>query len=147
MDEAYLDNIEQAAQLHDVGKIGVPDAVLHKPGRLNETEFEMMQKHCGFGKHILQRLSPDEELVMRHHADVGARILNVGQSPLMEMAMRIALTHHEWWDGQRIPLGLRGKNIPLEGRITAVADVFDALSTKRCYKKAFPLERMHGNHA
>src|SRR4029077_1146921 len=72
---------------------------------------------------------------------VGARIVDVGQSPILKMAKRIALTHHERWDGTGYPLGLGGEYIPLEGRITAVADVFDALSTKRAYKPAFPLEK------
>ncbi|HEV7281785.1 MAG TPA: HD domain-containing phosphohydrolase [Pirellulaceae bacterium] len=141
MDEAYLDCIDQAAQLHDVGKIGVADDILRKPGRLTDAEFELMRKHSSFGKHVLQRISPQEELALRHHADIGANVLRIGRSPVLDMAMRIALTHHEWWDGSGYPLGLKGEDIPLEGRITAVADVFDALSTKRCYKEAFPLEK------
>jgi putative two-component system response regulator len=140
-DREYLDTIEQAAQLHDVGKIGVPDDVLRKPGKLTESEFDLMQRHCGFGKRILQRMSPDEELAMRRHAGMGAEILNTTESPILDMATRIALTHHEWWDGTGYPLGLKGEDIPLEGRITAVADVFDALSTKRCYKNAFSVVR------
>ena len=140
-DRVYLETIEQAAQLHDVGKIGVPDDVLKKPGKLTESEFELIQRHCGFGKRILQRMSPDEELAMRRHADVGAQILQTARSPILDMATRIALTHHEWWDGSGYPLGLKGEDIPLEGRITAVADVFDALSTKRCYKEALPIEK------
>lgn len=141
MDAEYVDRIEQAAQLHDIGKIGVPDAVLRKPGRLTEEEFGLMQKHAGLGKRVLQRLSPEEELALRHHADIGAKVLGVAKSPLLDMATRIALTHHEWWNGNGYPLGLKGEDIPLEGRITAVADVFDALSTKRCYKNAFPIDR------
>jgi putative two-component system response regulator len=141
MDAESLDIIEQAAQLHDVGKIGIPDDVLRKPGKLSESEFEVIQKHCGFGKRILQRMSPGEEQAMRRHADFGAEILKTSPSPILDMATRIALTHHEWWDGSGYPLGLKGDNIPLEGRITAVADVFDALSTKRCYKDAFPIEK------
>ncbi|HEV7281813.1 MAG TPA: HD domain-containing phosphohydrolase [Pirellulaceae bacterium] len=141
MDGDYLDCIDQAAQLHDVGKIGVADDILRKPGRLTDVEFEMMRKHSSFGKHVLQRISPQEELALRHHADIGANVLRIGRSPVLDMAMRIALTHHEWWDGSGYPLGLKGEDIPLEGRITAVADVFDALSTKRCYKEAFPLEK------
>lgn len=78
---------------------------------------------------------------MRRHADLGAHILMSTASPILDMAVRIALTHHEWWDGSGYPLGLKGEDIPLEGRITAVADVFDALSTKRCYKDAFPIDK------
>lgn len=141
LDQSYVDCIEQAAQLHDVGKIGVPDDILKKPGRLTEEEFELMQKHAGLGKRVLQRLSPREERVLRHHADIGAKLLGVAHSPVLEMATRIALTHHEWWDGRGYPLGLLGEDIPLEGRITAVADVFDALSTTRCYKEAFPIDK------
>jgi putative two-component system response regulator len=141
MDENFVDCIDQAAQLHDVGKIGVPDDILRKPGRLTEGEFELMRKHSGFGKRVLQRISPQEELALRHHADIGAKILGIARSPVLDMAMRIALTHHEWWNGAGYPLGMQGEDIPIEGRITAVADVFDALSTKRCYKEAFPIDK------
>jgi putative two-component system response regulator len=135
-----LDLVEHAAQLHDVGKIGVPDAVLLKPDRLTEEEFSLMKKHCGFGKRILRQCSEDEELALRSHSEVGAKILDGAASPLLALARRIALSHHEWWDGSGYPLGLRGEDIPLEGRITAVADVFDALSSKRVYKDALPLD-------
>lgn len=137
----YLECIEQAAQLHDVGKIGIDDEVSKKPGRLTEEEFDVMQKHTGLGKGVLQRISPQEEIALRHHTDIGANVLSAAKSPVLDMATRIALTHHEWWDGSGYPLGLQGEEIPLEGRITAVADVFDALSTKRCYKEAFPISK------
>jgi len=136
-----LDIIEPAAQLHDVGKIGVADAVLLKPGKLTPEEFEMMQKHCGFGKKIVQQVSDHDAIALRHHSEIGSRILDAGFSPILEMARRIALTHHERWDGNGYPLGLAGHDIPIEGRITAVADVFDALSSKRPYKPPFPLEK------
>jgi putative two-component system response regulator len=138
-DEA--DVLEQAAQLHDVGKIGIPDAVLLKPGKLTSEEFKIMQTHCGFGQHILIPVSHEEEEILQRHAEVGAKILEVGTSPVLVMAEKIAMTHHERWNGTGYPLGLSGEEIPLEGRITAVADVFDALSSKRCYKEAFPLEK------
>lgn len=141
LDSKYLDCIEQAAQLHDVGKIGIEDSILKKPGRLTEDEFEIMRKHASLGKRILQRFSPQEEMIIRHHTDIGAKVLGAARSPTLEMATRIALTHHEWWDGSGYPLGLKGEDIPLEGRITAVADVFDALSTKRCYKNAIPVDK------
>jgi len=136
-----LDVLEHAAQLHDVGKIGIPDDILLKPGKLTSEEFATMQKHCAYGKHILGNTTNLERQVIKDHANIGASILEIGSSPILEIAHRIALTHHEWWDGTGYPLGLKGEDIPLEGRITAVADVFDALSTKRCYKDAFPLDK------
>lgn len=141
MDDAYCDLIEQAAQLHDVGKIGVADSVLKKPGRLTQEEFDLMQSHAAIGKRMLQQISPQEELALRRHTDIGAKVLSAANSPILDMACRIALTHHERWDGTGYPLGLKGEDIPIEGRITAVADVFDALSTKRCYKEAFPIDK------
>jgi putative two-component system response regulator len=136
-----LDVLEPAAQLHDVGKIGIPDSILLKPGKLIPEEFEIMQKHCGFGKRIVECLPVHEAEIIQRHTDVGAKIVDVGRSPILKMAKRIALTHHERWDGSGYPLGLAGHDIPIEGRITAVADVFDALSSKRVYKPAFPLEK------
>jgi len=141
MDDAYVETLEQAALLHDIGKIGIPDAILLKEGRLTDEEYAMMQRHAGFGKRILTSCSSDEEKTIRQHAEVGAHILEVGSSNILGMARTIALTHHERWDGTGYPLGLKGEDIPLEGRITAVADVFDALSSRRTYKKAFPLEQ------
>jgi putative two-component system response regulator len=135
------DLLEQAAQLHDVGKIGIPDSVLLKPGKLTAEEFEVMKTHCGFGHHILNPISNEDEEILRRHAVVGAKILEVGSSPILMLAEKIALTHHEWWNGTGYPRKLRGEQIPLEGRITAVADVFDALSSNRCYKSALPLEK------
>lgn len=135
----YLEVLEPAAQLHDVGKIGIPDAILQKPGKLTSEELDVMQKHCGFGRTIVARPAAQESDIVRAHAELGAKIIGVGQSPILQMAKRIALTHHERWDGSGYPLGLTGEQIPLEGRITAVADVFDALSSKRVYKPACPL--------
>ena len=136
-----LDILEPAAQLHDVGKIGIADSILLKPGKLSPEEYEMMQKHCGFGRKIVQQVPDADAAVLRKHTDMGARIMDVSSSPVLEMARRIALTHHERWDGNGYPLGLAGEDIPLEGRITAVADVFDALSSKRPYKPPFPLQK------
>ncbi len=104
-----------AARLHDVGKIGIPDIILLKPGKLSEGEYSQMQTHTL----------------------IGARILSGGQSELLRLAEEIALTHHERWDGQGYPQGLSGEVIPLTGRIVAVADVFDALTQARPYKRAW----------
>jgi putative two-component system response regulator len=110
--------IFSTAPMHDVGKIGIRDAVLLKPGRLNEEELRDM----------------------RRHPSIGAEIIGQHDSELLETAKVIALTHHERWDGTGYPRGLKGEDIPLEGRIVAIADVFDALTTQRPYKKAFSLE-------
>ena len=139
--EIEVDQISQAAQLHDIGKIGIPDALLLKEGKLDPDEYERMQKHTCIGKRVIERLPPHQWDELRRHVQIGAQILDIPRSPVLQMAARIALTHHEWWDGTGYPLGLAGEDIPLEGRITAVADVFDALSSKRPYKQPFPRER------
>ena len=110
--------IEMAARLHDVGKIGVPDAILLKPDKLNAAEQE----------------------VMRTHSTVGAELLSRSNIPHMQMAEEIARHHHEWWDGTGYPAKLSGTAIPLAARITALADVFDALTHKRPYKPAWSIE-------
>jgi putative two-component system response regulator len=135
-----LDTLEQASQLHDVGKIGIPDYVLLKPGKLTAEEFAIIQTHSLIGDRILERCTQEEEIALVGHTELGAAMLDVGHSHVLDLARRIALTHHEWWNGEGYPYGLRGDDIPLAGRITAVADVFDALSTRRCYKDAFPVE-------
>ncbi|MBF0193448.1 MAG: response regulator [Magnetococcales bacterium] len=117
-DESFL--LLHAASMHDIGKIGVPDRILLKPGKLDSTEWDIMQQH----------------------AKIGAEIIGKHPSELLEMARAIALTHHEKWDGTGYPNGLRGTDIPLVGRIVALADVFDALTTKRPYKKAWPLPQV-----
>ena len=114
-----VDLLRRAAPLHDVGKIGIPDAILLKPGRLSDDEFA----------------------TMREHVDVGAKLLAKGQSDLMILAERVALTHHERWDGSGYPRGLHGDDIPIAGQIVAVADVCDTLINERPYKPAWPIER------
>ncbi|MGH2918861.1 MAG: HD domain-containing phosphohydrolase [Solirubrobacteraceae bacterium] len=110
--------IARAAPLHDVGKIGISDTILLKPGKLTDEEFE----------------------VIKTHTTIGAEILAGSRSPLLRLAEQIALTHHERWDGGGYPGGLRGDAIPLPGRIAAVADVFDALTHDRPYKRAWPVQ-------
>ena len=140
-DDSRVEVLELAAQLHDVGKIGIPDDILFKPGRLDEQQIDMMRTHCSIGRQIIRPLSAEEQRTMRSHVRLGADLLAVRTSPLLMLASRIAQTHHERWDGTGYPLGLAGEDIPIEGRMTAVADVFDALSSKRPYKEPFPRER------
>ena len=111
--------ILNASPMHDVGKIGIPDSVLLKPGKLNGEEWAIMQSHVR----------------------IGGEILSGGGSKLMEVARSIALTHHEKWDGSGYPEGLSAEDIPIEGRICALCDVFDALTSERPYKSAWPIEK------
>lgn len=113
-----VDLLRKAAPLHDIGKIGIPDAILLKEGRL----------------------SPEERSLMETHTSIGARILSGSRYPILGMAEEIALTHHERWDGAGYPAGLRGEAIPLTGRIVAVADVFDSLTHVRPYKHAWTVQ-------
>lgn len=134
--------MELAAPLHDVGKIGIPDSILRKPGTLAVDEYRIMQQHCDLGSRIFHdALDDSNDELIGSHPELGLGFIAEYVSPVLQMAASIAVTHHERWDGTGYPQGLKGTAIPLEGRITAVADVFDALSTNRVYKSAFPLEK------
>jgi len=115
--------LHKSAQLHDIGKVGVPDSILLKPGKLTEEEFEEMKKHTEYGRNALQ---------IAENA--------LGDNSFMKYAREIAFTHHEKWDGSGYPLGLKDEDIPLSGRIMAFADVYDALISERPYKRAFTHE-------
>ena len=129
--------IEHASALHDVGKIGIPDAILLKPGKLTFQEMEVMRKHCEYGRNILSGgVAPAELDAPR--SGVPPRFC---ESPILELSAKIAMSHHEKWDGSGYPKRLSGEAIPIEGRITGVADVFDALISRRPYKKALPMDR------
>ncbi len=136
-----VSNIEMAAQLHDVGKIAIPDAILHKPGKLDPDEFDIIKRHSAVGHAIVRPHAPEDADRLKQHVIAGGQLLIVQSSPLLRLAASIALSHHERWDGAGYPLGLQGEDIPLEARITSVADVFDALSSVRPYKGAMPREK------
>ncbi len=118
--EEECEMLLHASPMHDIGKIGIPDRILLKEGKLTAEEWE----------------------VMKSHATIGAELLSDSNSPLMQMAMEIALSHHEKWDGSGYPRGLKGDDIPIVGRIVALCDVFDALTTERPYKQAWPVEKV-----
>lgn len=141
MDDATADLLELASTLHDVGKIGIADSVLLKPGKLTPEEFDIMKTHCALGKNVFGQMPDDDWRLVKCHTQIGSKILAGTTSLLLPLAASIALTHHEKWDGSGYPMALAGESIPFEGRITAVADVFDALSSKRPYKPAFPLDK------
>jgi HD-GYP domain-containing protein (c-di-GMP phosphodiesterase class II)/methylmalonyl-CoA mutase cobalamin-binding subunit len=118
MDPEFCERLKHAAPLHDVGKVAIPDAILLKPGPL----------------------TPEERAIVETHAEEGHRLVRGSSSSILDLAATIALSHQEKWDGTGYPRGLKGEQIPIEGRIVAVADVFDALTSDRVYRKAFSVE-------
>jgi len=118
LDSEYSTMIKVASSLHDIGKVGIPDDILNKPGKLTEAEFQ----------------------IMKNHADIGFKLLSRSDKPLVKMAATIAREHHERYDGNGYPAGLRAEQIALEARIVSLADVFDALSSQRVYKESWNIE-------
>jgi putative two-component system response regulator len=119
-----IEMLSKTSPLHDIGKVGVPDRILLKPGKLDPDEWEVMKKHAEYGHNALLRA--EQEL---------------GSTDFLQMAREIAFTHHERWDGTGYPQGLKGTDIPISGRLMAIADVYDALISKRVYKDAYTHEK------
>jgi len=120
----YRKDLVKSAPLHDIGKVGVADYILHKPGKLTDEEFDQMRKHCEYGTSILRRAEA-----------------KLSFASFLQLAIDITQCHHEKWDGSGYPSGLHGEDIPLAARIMAVADVYDALRSKRYYKNPIPHEK------
>ena len=120
MSEAEAQVLKEAAPMHDIGKVGIPDSILNKPGKLTSEEFEIMKAHAG----------------------IGQKLLSGSKSRLLDASAIVAHEHHERYDGTGYPLGLKGKEISIYGRITAIADVFDALGSQRCYKPEWDIDKV-----
>ncbi|MDP6109964.1 MAG: HD domain-containing protein, partial [Rhodospirillales bacterium] len=136
LNDETIDLLYKSAPLHDIGKVGIPDAILLKPGKLTDEEFEIMKTHTEIGNESLAVAETE-----------------LGSNDFLGFAREISISHHEKWDGSGYPMGLSGENIPVSGRLMAVADVYDALISKRVYKPAFSHDKAmeiilegRGNH-
>lgn len=138
LNSSLAKTFSEAAPLHDIGKIGISDTILLKPGKLSAEEWHIMKKHCEIGCDILRHYSSAKEHEKVDFAEIISMADDIGELTLLEMAMVIALCHHERWDGQGYPCNLSGTRIPLIARIVAVVDVYDALGSERPYKKSLP---------
>jgi putative two-component system response regulator len=136
----FVENLFLAAPLHDLGKIGIPDSILHKPSRLSEAERRIVQTHCEIGERILGNPGHLQRQFLFHRRLPAESLEFVDPDPVLQMAKEIAAAHHERWDGHGYPRGLSGEQIPLAARIVAIADVYDALTSARPYKPAFSAE-------
>lgn len=130
--------IAKAAPLHDIGKVGIPDHILLKPGRLTVEEFEIMKTHSEIGGYALANAI---QRVCETHSEELSLAANRDSLAFLEVARQIAMHHHEKWDGSGYPQGLSGDEIPMPARLMALADVFDALSCRRHYKEPFPMDK------
>lgn len=122
--KAYINNVMNAAPMHDIGKIATPDHILQKPGKLTDEEYDEMKKHAAIGGDIIKETFAD-----------------LDEPEYQQIAYEVARHHHEKWNGKGYPDGLKGEQIPLHARVMAIADVFDAVSAKRCYRDAMPIEK------
>ncbi|GJQ57536.1 MAG: response regulator [Candidatus Scalindua sp. AMX11] len=139
MGQDFIETLFLTSPLHDIGKVGIPDNILLKPGKLTSEEFEIMKHHCVIGAEIFYQDSKIMQLFQswqRNNLQMQIEKM-MDKNPLQEMAATIALTHHEKWNGTGYPKGLSKRDIPLESRIVSISDVFDALSSTRPYKPAF----------
>ncbi len=149
----FVEMIFLTSPLHDIGKVGVPDSILLKCGKLNPEEWELMKQHCEIGADIFNQDAKTMQSFLSWRGDLSHSSNKMEHNPIHKMAASIAMSHHERWDGKGYPKGLVGSDIPLESRIAAIADVYDALSSVRPYKKAFPEDKVieimgseRGNH-
>ena len=138
MDRDFVETLFLAAPLHDIGKIGIPDAVLLKPGPLNPDEWEVMKRHCHIGARILREDCRAKTAFWQWRGPGPQFDDESRDNPVLEMGASIALTHHEKWDGSGYPQGLADEEIPLASCIVAISDVFDAMTSKRPYKDPYP---------